>query len=295
FESDIELAKLLKKEWGVDLIIGGHSHTILKHPKKTNKILITQAGVGTDQIGRYDIEVDDSTNSIIKYNWQLIPIDSKLAEPDEKLERFIDSFKKKVDRKYNTILTKLAKKHTHPVREEETSLGNLFADGFAQMCECDVMLIGSGSIRIPKLGPVVTLKDFISCFPFDDTLTRFKINGSQLKKIFNHIMRNENRNDEGECYQVNSSVKATFSTKSDKLKSLKVNAKPVTQNSMYTLCLQGYHFKNSKDYLNITEKELIKSKETKVVTTSAQEMLEEFLRNNQNISREIEGRLVYLA
>jgi 5'-nucleotidase len=64
---------------------------------------------------------------------------------------------------------------------------------------------------------------------------------------------------------------------------------------MYTLCLQGYHFKNSKDYLNITEKELIKSKETKVVTTSAQEMLEEFLRNNQNISREIEGRLVYLA
>ncbi|MDD3648306.1 MAG: metallophosphoesterase, partial [Candidatus Dojkabacteria bacterium] len=57
FESDIELAKLLKKEWRVDLIIGGHSHTILKHPKKTNKILITQAGVGTDQIGRYDIEV----------------------------------------------------------------------------------------------------------------------------------------------------------------------------------------------------------------------------------------------
>jgi 5'-nucleotidase len=31
----------------------------------------------------------------------------------------------------------------------------------------------------------------------------------------------------------------------------------------------------------------------KVVTTSAQEVLEEFLRNNQNIDRKIEDRLVY--
>jgi 5'-nucleotidase len=35
YESDIELAKLLKPEWGVDLIIGGHSHTILKQPSKS--------------------------------------------------------------------------------------------------------------------------------------------------------------------------------------------------------------------------------------------------------------------
>src|SRR4030067_1181653 len=40
FQSDIELAKLLKPEWGVDMIIGGHSHTILDQPKKVNNILI---------------------------------------------------------------------------------------------------------------------------------------------------------------------------------------------------------------------------------------------------------------
>ncbi len=39
FESDIELAKLLRPEWGVDMIIGGHSHTLLKNPyrDKTGK------------------------------------------------------------------------------------------------------------------------------------------------------------------------------------------------------------------------------------------------------------------
>ena len=35
FDSDIQLAKLIKPEWGVDMILGGHSHTILKNPKSS--------------------------------------------------------------------------------------------------------------------------------------------------------------------------------------------------------------------------------------------------------------------
>ena len=116
FESDIKLAELLKPEWGVDMIIGGHSHTILDEPKKVNNILIAQAGVGSDQIGRFDIVVDDDTNNIIDYKWKLIPIDNNLAEPDRNLQDYIDSFKDTVDRKYNTIICKLSRKLTHPAR-----------------------------------------------------------------------------------------------------------------------------------------------------------------------------------
>ena len=132
YESDLELAKLLKPEWGVDMIIGGHSHTILEQPTKVNNILLAQAGVGTNQIGRFDITVDDDTNSIVDYKWQLIPINSDLCEPDNELTKFIDSFKKMVDRKYSALLYKFTEKLIHPVREEETTLGNLLADGFAQ-------------------------------------------------------------------------------------------------------------------------------------------------------------------
>ncbi len=53
-----------------------------------NNILITQAGVGTDQIGRFDIIVYDDTNSIVEWKWQLIPVDKNLAEPDAELEKF---------------------------------------------------------------------------------------------------------------------------------------------------------------------------------------------------------------
>jgi 5'-nucleotidase len=293
FESDIALAKILKPEWGVDMIIGGHSHTVLSKPEKINNILIAQAGVGSDQIGRFDIVVDDDTNSIVDYKWQLIPIDENLAKPDKKLEEFINSFKDEVDRKYQTIVCKVSEELTHPQREIETSLGNLVADAFADNAECDVMLAGSGSIRVKKMGPIVTLKDLLTCFPYDDSLSRYLISGEKLKRIFTHIMRAENRNGEGECYQANGKVKAIYNEKEKKLISLSIEKKEVKDSQDYTICIQGYHFNKAKDFLNVSQEELLSSGKNKVVTTSAQEVLEEFLRNNQNITRKIEGRLIY--
>jgi len=294
FESDKELAALLKPEWGVDLIIGGHSHTVLDKPEEVNNILITQAGVGSDQIGRFDIVVDDATNSIIEYKWQLIPIDNNLAESDERLQNYIKTFKDEVDRKYNTIICKFSQTMKHPHREEETSLGNLIADAFAENAETDVMLVGSGSIRSKELGPVVTLRNLLSCFPYDDTLTRFTVSGNVLKRMFSHIMRPENRNSEGECYQVNNLVKAVYTDEEKKLVSLSVNGANVDDESMYTLCIQGYHLSNCSSYLNVTEEELRASGKSKVVSTSAKEVLEEYLRNHQNIKPGMTGRLVYV-
>ena len=293
FESDIELAKMLKPEWGVDLIIGGHSHTVLEEPKKVNDILIAQAGVGSDQMGRFDIVVDDDTNSIVDYKWKLIPINDDLAEPDKKLQEYIDSFKDAVDKKYNAILCKLAKKLVHPLREVETPLGDLVADAFASAAQSDVVLVGSGSIRVEKIGPLVTLKDFKACFPYDDFLNRYTASGDKLKKIFSYIMRIENRDGEGECYQVNEGIEAVYDDKAGALQSLKIKGEPVDDNKLYTVCMQGYHFNNSADYLGISNEELLEAEDHKVITTSAQEVLEEYLKNNQNISRDLEGRLVY--
>jgi 5'-nucleotidase len=197
FDSDKELARLLDPGWGVDMIIGGHSHTVLEQPEKINNILIAQAGVGTDQIGRFDILVDDDTNSIIEWKWQLIPIDSSIAEPDKRLLDYIQEYKKEVDKKYSSILCKLSGEMTHPDRTIETSLGNLFADAFKDVSGADVVLIGSGSIRTKKLGPLVTLQEFMTSFPYSDSMHRFSVKGCMLKRAFGHFMRKENRGGEG--------------------------------------------------------------------------------------------------
>jgi len=294
FESDKQLAAMLKPEWGVDMIIGGHSHTILEQPEEINGILIAQAGTGTDQIGRFDIVVDDDTNSIVEWKWELIPIDESIAEPDQRMADFIDSFKSIVDRKYGVVLTKFARTLTHPKREEESTLGDLLADALAEGTASDVVLLGAGSVRVEEIGPAVTLMDFISCFPYDDTLTRFTVTGAGLRRAFEHWMRPENRDGEGECYQVNSAVRATFSDASRSLVSFELNGVSVADDATYTLVLQGYHAKNAKPYLDLEAEELTTGGPSRVVATSAQTVLKEWLIAHQNVDREIEGRLTYV-
>ena len=295
FESDKELASMLRPEWGVDLIIGGHSHTMLSEPAEVNGILIVQAGTGTNQIGRFDIVVDDDTNSIVDWKWQLIPIDEHIAEPDLRMAEFIESFKSVVDRKYSVILTKFSEKLTHPRREEETTLGDLLADAIAESTQTDVVLLGAGSVRIKEMGPAVSLMDFISCFPYDDSLTRFVVSGATLRKMFAHWMRLENRDGEGECYQVNGAVRAVYSDGAAALRALSVNGHPVDDAVDYTVVLQGYHAKNAKPYLDVTGEELGAAGPSKVVASSAQTVLREWLLAHQNVCRKLEGRLVYEA
>ena len=70
FEEDKKLAKALDPAWGVDIIIGGHSHTFLEKPEIINDILIVQAG--TDWIGYHvygQWRYTSKRNGAIGYLW----------------------------------------------------------------------------------------------------------------------------------------------------------------------------------------------------------------------------------
>ncbi len=294
FQSDLELAAMLNPEWGVDLIIGGHSHTILEQPAVVNDILIAQAGTGTDQIGRFDIVVDDDTNSIVEWRWELVPISSETAEPDLALEKFINTYKHKVDEKYNSIIMRLNRELTHPRRVEETALGNLFADAFAEMTQADIMFTASGSIRNKTLGPLVTLGDLRACFPYDDGLVECQVSGKHLLRIFNHLMRSENLNGEGEFYQVNKGVKAVYSKSKKQLEMLLVDNRPVVSDQFYTIVMQGYHFSNCQNNFDLSLEEMSLIHSPKTLTTSGYQVLEEWCRKHPNEDRKVEGRLVFI-
>ena len=291
-ESDRELARLLRPEWGVDIIIGGHSHTFITEPVMENGVIIVTAGEGTNQIGRLDVVIDDDTNSIVEHHWRLVRIDDATVQPDHDLEDYIRTYQKRVDDKYSAMISRLTYKHTHPRREVETSLGDLIADALAEMTESDVMFLASGSIRSKELGPVVTLRDVATCFPYNESLFRYMVTGEQLRRMFESFMRKDNRNGEGECYQVNSRVKACYDERMGRLSSLSMDGCEVQDEQRFMVCLQSYHAKNSKRYLDVSGEELHALK-AKVVATGAREVLEEWLRNNQNCGREVEGRLRY--
>jgi 5'-nucleotidase len=107
-------------------------------------------------------------------------------------------------------------------------------------------------------------------------------------------MRPENRNGEGEYYQVNKSVRAVYDLQEHKLQSLTIGGVPVDDSAHYTICLQGYHYKNSMVGLQLSNEELGRLEQPHLLATSGRDVVEEYLRNHQNLNAEVEGRLTYV-
>ncbi len=293
FEEDKKLAAMLDPAWGVDVIVGGHSHTFITEPAKVNDIYIVQAGTGTDQIGRFDILIDTDLNAIDSFTWQAIPINSDTCPRDLEMENYILHYKNQTDQKYERIVTRFARELTHPARNRETALGNLCADILKDSFGTDLMFMGSGAIRNVKLGPVVRYADLVECLPYDDAVYMLTVTGAQLEKMLSYIMRDEAfTGDHTEFYQFSHGIHMVWSRSEQCFKELSFEGKPLNPTGMYTVALSNFHYQNLKEFLNVTLEEVEQNAKIRVLATSYRNVIEEYMMKHQHLSSEVEGRLI---
>ena len=284
FDKDKELASILDPALGVDVIIGGHSHTFMDEPCKVNDILIVQAGTGTDQIGRFDIVVDTDTNSVASYTWKAIPINNENCPTDDKIEGLIGKLKSETDLKYGKILRRLNTTLTHPTRYAQTSLGSFVADCFKYITKADAVLTASGSIRSKSLGPIITLQDMMECYPYKDALYEVLVSGEQLKRIYEFIYRDENNQDnDTEFYQLSEGMYIEYSKSLKKITTFKLNGEDLDMKKLYKFVIRHFDFASMKKFLNIDPQEILSNGPKKVICTSAPEALYEFLESKEKL------------
>lgn len=295
FEEDKKLAAILDPAWGVDVIIGGHSHTLISEPAKVNDIYIVQAGTGTDQIGRFDIMIDTDRNAIDSFQWQVIPINAETCPRDLEMEDYILHYKTQTDKKYSRIITRFACQLTHPARNQETALGNLFADILKDSFGVDIMFMGSGAIRCEKFGPVVRYSDLVECLAYDDAVYMLTVTGTQLKRMLTHIMRDEAfQGDHTEFYQFSHGMQMIWSRPNHRFEKLTLEGQELKADGLYTVGLSHYHFQNLPEFLNISLEEIEQNAKVRVLATSYRNVVEEYIMTHHHLSREVEGRLIVL-
>ena len=293
FEEDKKLAAQLDPALGVDLIIGGHSHTFIEQPEIVNDILVVQAGTGTDQIGRFDLEIDMDRNCIHSYQWQSVPICDETCPKDPALEKIITYYKTETEKKYSRMVTRLKRRLTHPSRYCETELGGLLADIIRDSLHLDIMLLGSGSIRNEELGPIVLLSDLTECFPYDDAIHLLRVSGKQLKQMIRYMLRDEVWEGEHcEFYQFSEGLCVEYDRESHSFQQFAFNGEEVFDDRIYKIGLQHFHFMNLEKFFSVPLKDILENGATKVVATSCRDILDEYLSNHQNIDRTVCGRLI---
>ncbi|MCL2784326.1 MAG: bifunctional metallophosphatase/5'-nucleotidase [Propionibacteriaceae bacterium] len=296
FEEDKKLAAMLDPAWGVDIIIGAHTHTYLEEPAVVNDILIVQAGKGTDQIGRFDLVVDTDLNTVHSYTWQLVPINEKTCPNDDALASIVEAYKEQTDKKYGRILCRLPHRMTHPSRTQETELGNLFADAMRTCLGVDLVMFGSGSIRREEMGPVVTLGTLLETVPYHAKVFMVRVTGGQLKTMWTHILREEAFvGDHTEFFQFSRGLKIEWSRSKQDFLRFTYMGEPVGDNQKFTMAIQNFHRDNFDTSFGVSYQEVLENGAEVVIATDEQDVLLEYFTDNDPETYGVEGRLKIFA
>lgn len=291
-EEDLKLAAALDPALGVDLIIGGHSHTFLDEPAKVNDILIAQAGVGTDFLGRFDLVINMDSNSVHEYSWELVPIDDTHCPKDPLLENLLDKYQDDTRKKYDRILTRMARTLYHEDRYRETALGNLLADLFKERLGVDLFLYGSGSIRKDRLNEIVTYKDLTELCPYDAPVYAASVKGSLLKEMLNGFWSQYESGTTHEFYQYSEGMQIKFDRDSRKVISIQFKGKELEDEKVYTIGLQDYHLKNFAKNFLVDPERLNEIRPVRMMATSQTDIIEEYFMSHHELDANVEGRIL---
>lgn len=98
YETDKELAKKIK---GIDLIIGGHSQTLLKKPEKIGNTIIVQAGADGARIGILELATAENGLKIINNSFSLPHLPD--FREDKYIRKLIDNYNADVKKAYKKV------------------------------------------------------------------------------------------------------------------------------------------------------------------------------------------------
>jgi len=176
--------KLAESVEGIDVIIDGHSHTVLESGLMVNNTLIAQTGQYDNNLGIVNIQVKDGV--IVDKKAELFSSEAAASTNlDPELTAFIDNLKKENEPIFAQVVAKTdidldgAREN---VRTKETNLGNLSADAVRAAAGADIGFVNGGNIRVSIPVGDITFGKVAELFPFGNTVQVKKITGEDLIK-----------------------------------------------------------------------------------------------------------------
>jgi 5'-nucleotidase len=235
----------------VDVIIGGHEHSLLQSTSGGAPILKMTADAR--EMAQVDLNILKEKGTVESIDWRVIPVTSDIKE---------DARFAVINRKYGALLRELARVVGRTTveldarsaigRRQETNVGNFITDAFRASTRSDVGLMNGGSIRADEVirpGPL-TERDVLSILPFKNKVVKLEVSGKLLRQALEHgVARSAEDSEPGRFPQV-SGVTFTFDARrpaGSRIVDLKVNGMPLNENAKYTLATSDFVGLNGGD------------------------------------------------
>lgn len=170
---------------GIDVIVGGHSHTAVTVPVKVRNTIIVQAGSYGMYLGVLRLKIDPATGRVLHAvgddELRLVS-----AGPEDAYDRTVaasvNHYGELIRKEFSVVVGRtLTDLERSPDRE--SNVGDLIADAMRESTGVAVAFHNSGGIRanIPKGD--IRVEQIYAVLPFDNALTVMDLTGRQIREI----------------------------------------------------------------------------------------------------------------
>ena len=238
---DVDLAKASSD---IDLIIGGHSHTVVTPSadpsapaavmlnSKSQPVTVVQTGSTGTYLGHIDIDL--VTKAIVP---TLLRVDSRLdSRADTDFAELITPYRHGVD----SVRSLKIGESRYTMLRKSPELLNFFSDfvkrravGYAPGKKIDLAIMNKGGLRADLAEGSVTRGSIIDIAPFDNRIVVLEISGKDLLDNFKVMSMQEGQG-------VSDNVRASYDPATHSLVSVTIDGQPIDPERVYTLATIDY-------------------------------------------------------
>jgi 5'-nucleotidase len=241
-ENDKRLARCAP---GIDVIIGGHEHTVLQ--SLSDRTPIFKMGSDGRNLGRIDLNISRRAGTVESVDWEIIPVTDGVEEEPQSAA-VIAEYEKKLSAELDlpvgrTTVELDARQETN--RSRETNLGSFIADAYRKYAKAEVALLNGGSIRSnTTYGPgALTKRDVLSILPFENPIVKIEVTGATLRAALEHGVSRVREEKEAGLFPQVSGLRFTYNGRlasGARVTSVTVGDAPLDPAKTYTLAVNTY-------------------------------------------------------
>lgn len=184
YEGDRLLARSVP---GIDLIVGGHSHTVLSSGERdpAHGTLIVQAGSELVRLGQAVLEVDPKTGRVTRSSAELKNLWVDESGPDPAMAGVLSDIAREVGPVYDVVVGTAAVPLTRN-KDGDSSLGGWLTDCAREWAGADLALQNGGGVRADIPAGPVTRRRLYTVMPYDNRMVKLVMKGRDVRSLLDH-------------------------------------------------------------------------------------------------------------
>jgi 5'-nucleotidase / UDP-sugar diphosphatase len=270
---------------GIDVIVGGHSHTALFKPLHINDTWVAQAGSKGRYLGKLDLQYDPAAHRVASASGSLVEVRTKGVTPDPVIAAKVAEYEAIVSTELSAVIGELVTDWRRSGGAKESNVGNWMSDVIRKAAKADIGMQNSGGIRKDLAAGPITSRDVWEISPFSNQIVTFTVTGEQLLKA----LSTQGRKAREFCQVSGVRYRYDRTLPENKALSATVDGKPVNPKKKYKIATNSYVGGHLFDFFELPEAQIeVKPLEPE---TTDRDLFIEAIKKQKRIDAKLDGRI----